>query len=176
MTNLHISALSTLLVWSLSSSGPVAAQNVKLAISPRESIGTASAGWACLPSGTLHIHDFVTDDAEMKRVLQEIWQEKYSDSDQSAASANILKKLSITLTSAHTKLCAKSYGVFGLGNRSSLSGRAEFTFSWSIEGQAETLQPRTATIYITRDKKTALPPAAIFREAVRAVVNEHLAR
>lgn len=132
---------------------------------PRDHAGQRRAGLMCFPNGALRIKDFVPAEGDFQlaadRALRDL-----------GASATPLRAAGVTFTlhlkAVKASLCARSWGVFGRGDRSSLSGTATVTFAWSL---ARPQHPREATadvlIDVARDQ--AATPVEILRRAVTRV-------
>lgn len=69
----------------------------------------------------------------------------------------------LELTAIDASLCARRYGAFGLGNRSLLSGRAEFRFEWAGLGD---LVARTEIVRVDVPKDKGRPPEDILAEGL----------
>lgn len=80
-------------------------------------------------------------------------------------------RIEVHLKSITSHLCASGWGVFGLGDKRSLSGEATFDFDWSLNG-ATTLRQGNSKVKILLSKKEATPSQFIFRESVSRLVRQ----
>jgi hypothetical protein len=123
--------------------------------------GVTKAGMLCLPSGRLHVGDFVASEREFSERARHAL-----DGEESIGAASrplSAPSLRIVLTGIEADMCARKYGIFGLGNRRALSGRVEFDFSWSILGDDAVKQEH---IVIDVAKSSAKPSDAILPDAL----------
>ena len=146
---------------------PILSQAAAASAAPRASIafplsdvvGPVRAGLLCLPNGNLHGRDFLRSDADLAVRLQEVM----AEGDQTDHGT-----LTVRLQSLSVSLCAKSWGVMGMGDRKALSGKADFAFAWST--QAEHSPDKVARVTIKLGKDQAMPPDDIMQEALRRLV------
>lgn len=132
---------------------------------PLESIvGPVRAGLMCLPNSKLRGRDFVRSQKDLTLLVQQVASEQEADGHR-------LNDVEINFKGLSVKLCAKSWGVFGTGDRQDLSGEANFVFDWS-GGSPPVTGPRTVRLEIKVGKGEAMPSNDIMREAV----NQLLAR
>lgn len=97
---------------------------VSIAVDQGATVGIRSTGLVCIPTSRLVLEDFVPDQEAFKeRVAKEL-------SLMNSADAVHTTIKSIRLVKIEAKLCAKRYGVFGTGDKRSLSGKAVFTFDY----------------------------------------------
>lgn len=82
------------------------------------------AGLACLPNGKLRLRDFAPSPLLARDMLAETL-------GKAEAEGRAASRLSVTLQGLEGKLCARDYGVFGRGDRQSLSGVVTFNFAWT---------------------------------------------
>lgn len=150
-------------------SSAFAATVAKVSMNASEKVGTQSAGWACLPSGTLHARDFASDD-DLVGWLEAADNGRAGDKPLT----DMYSELHVTLQSIKAKLCAKSYGMFGLGDKRSLSGTAEFGFDWTATTKIGTSKSGRVVITVSHDKKSAVPPPDYARDAVTQLAAQHL--
>ncbi|HET9628625.1 MAG TPA: hypothetical protein VFP14_03990 [Novosphingobium sp.] len=103
-----------------------AANNVALRFSPeaREDHVGKAAGLACLPNGKIYLRDFAPSPLLARDQLADAL-------DRMGAAP--LATVAVTLLSLEGKLCARDFGMFGRGDRQSLSGAVTFRFAWSLE-------------------------------------------
>lgn len=127
-------------------------------------VGPVRAGLMCLPNSTLRGRDFVRSQRDLTLLVQQVAYEQNADSHR-------LDGLKIGFKAMRVKLCAKSWGVFGTGDRQALSGDADFVFEWSVESHLS-MEPRTVRLQIKVGRDQAMPSNDIMREAL----NQLLAR
>lgn len=125
-------------------------------------VGGLQAGQLCFPKGSLRGTDFVADEDEFDFLVRQALDEQ-SGQDSAPLGTSAAPRIAVHLKSAAVKLCAKSWGMFGLGDTKSLSGTANFTFAWRKDGQG-TLA--TETIALEVNVKDRLTAPAILRRAV----------
>ncbi len=125
-------------------------------------VGPVRAGLLCLPNGNLHGRDFLRSDADLSVRLQDVM----AEGDQTD-----LGTLTIRLQALSAKLCAKSWGVMGIGDRKALSGKAEFAFAWSTD-PTQSSPDKVTRITVRLGKGQAMPPDEIMQEALRRLVVE----
>jgi len=70
-------------------------------------VGSKSAGWICIPSGKLHLEDFVDDRREFQSIVEDAIRRRSSFAKYD---------MKIELLSISSNLCARNYGMFGLGS------------------------------------------------------------
>ena len=106
--------------------------------------GIVSGGLACFPSGRLHISDFVRSEGEFRELVNEAFQ-----ADQNSPRGSIIDRtqVSISLKAVNAKLCARGYGVFGMGDRRSLSGNSKFVFDWTYRVSTDVTKTGTTEIH-----------------------------
>ncbi len=158
----------------LISSGAATAASVKSRnlVAGSEKVGGVSAGWACLPSGRLHARDFVDDDADMADIINSLMTEKAENRRMEAVEASAYSSLRIDLVQIKAKLCAKSYGVFGLGDKKSMSGKSQFTFNWEIvDGM---YHAGNTTIEVISDNNSPMTTRQIFRQSIKLLLDRHI--
>ncbi len=85
------------------------------------------------------------------------------------ADGHRLDGLKIGFKAMHVKLCAKSWGVFGTGDRQALSGDVDFVFEWS-GGPPLSMEPRTVRLKIKVGKDQAMPSNDIMREGLNQLL------
>lgn len=128
--------------------------------------GLMKAGKLCLPSGVLRVSDFVSSDRELRAITEQAIRENPNASKYSEQS-----NVEIKLTAIDASLCAKSYGMFGLGDRRSLSGRTTFKFLWRTAGAASGAW-NEKTVDLKFDGKNPRRLEDLVPEAVNAVVQD----
>lgn len=134
--------------------------------------GTMKAGTLCLPSGRLHVSDFIAGDDEFKSQVQRAL---------AAANSELLIErhlsggtLKIYLEGVEASLCARKYGMFGMGDRQSMSGGADFHFAWSVGRTGPVaVVTRAETIHLDVRKNEA-KPAALFLADALAVLTRRI--
>ena len=91
-------------------------------------VGRMSAGKLCLPSGVVRLSDFVANQRELKLVAQAAADEVISESPITGARSSL--RVAISIEAIDAKFCQRKYGAFGMGDRRSLTGHANFQFAW----------------------------------------------
>jgi hypothetical protein len=136
----------------------------QISLENNKTIGLKKAGFACVPSGWLHVHDFVGDDTALIDVFEKEFERQAVDKDS-------LKGLSINLQDAEVNLCNRGYGIWGTGDTKSLSGKAKFTFSSKRTLSDGNIRVGSQIVNIELDKKSALAPEQIFAAIVKKYVS-----
>lgn len=111
------------------------------------------AGLACFPNGKLRLRDFAVSPLVARDTLSAALGE---------GEGGHLSAVAVTLLGMEGKLCARDYGVFGRGDRQSLSGAVTFRFSWTRPDGAT----GAAAIRVESDRREAAPPADLFDRAL----------
>ena len=129
--------------------------DLQLRILPEANAAAVSraAGLLCLPNGSLHLNDFMPSAEAAHAVL-------------SAAlprgDAARQPELIVTLSGIGGKLCARDYGMFGMGKRQSFTGSVSFRFEWSARGQPR----RAAVVTVDVPRREPATATAIFTQAL----------
>lgn len=129
------------------------------------SVGVVSAGSVCFPAGKLVGSDFVDGKREFSDLLHVALADLES-TKRSRLPGTLKSKFMVNLTGIKTKLCARSYGIWGMGDRKSLSGDAQFTFEWKVQLGSGNIQSGMRIINLHLKKDEALKVKPIFRMAV----------
>lgn len=132
--------------------------------------GILSGGLVCIPSGRLHVSDFVRSEAEFRSLVDEALQ---ADQNLSQGVTLDRPRISITLKAVNAKLCARGYGVWGMGDRRSLSGKSKFLFDWTYQVSTEVTLTGTNEISVDLKKADAQPVGSILPIALR-LLTEHI--
>lgn len=103
-----------------------------------QSIGPLRAGQLCMPRGALRGTDLVRDDREFALLVRQTLDDRASRGLPSFGDG-AAPLIELHLHSANVKLCAKSWGMFGMGDTKSLSGDADFTFTWRLASGGRSL-------------------------------------
>lgn len=130
------------------------------------SIGPLRAGQLCLPKGSVRGTDLISDDHQFDLLVRQVLDERANGSQYLLGDGRA-PKVEVHLRSAAVKLCAKSWGMFGMGDTKSLSGKAAFTFTWKMDGQTALA---VETIALELNGKDRLTAPAILRRAVTALL------
>lgn len=141
--------------------------SAKLAIPLSASSGVLSAGTLCLPKGKSHVSDFVTSEVEFRRFAADAYLEVVQ-----GAAGDSAKNLEVKLTGIEAKLCAKGYGMFGLGDRRSHSGKANFTFETTLLRSDGNLLTSRKLILLKIDGKNPQPLSALLPQALKDLFSE----
>ncbi|MGH6785669.1 MAG: hypothetical protein ACREBO_02475 [Novosphingobium sp.] len=134
-----------------------------------KSAGISGAGLLCLPKGVLQIGDFVESNRDFQRRL-EIAIERRNGAVAFVPTAGLGSELTVRLVELESKLCAKSWGVFGLGNTKALSGKVRLVFAWTMHSGSPPISTDTEVIELHIGKKNAATPAALFDQALEVLV------
>ena len=145
--------------------GLVAAPVAAIPVPKGQSAGMLRAGLACLPSGRLTRGDFVADPTEMQQDLHDALA-ALDPARLAALPGGGKAALTIELREISTRLCNKSYGVFGRGDTRSLSGEARFLFGWKAASAPAGEPAGTVEIVLTPGKRDGATPRSLFREAL----------
>ncbi len=124
-------------------------------------VGPVRAGLMCLPNSSLRGRDFVRSQRDLALLMQQV-------ADERDVGGPAIDGLKVGFKAMRVKLCAKSWGVFGTGDRQDLSGEADFVFDWSAAGLLT--EPREVRVQIKVSKGEAMPPSDIMREALRQLL------
>ena len=125
---------------------------------PLESaVGPVRAGLLCLPKGSLRGRDFVRSERDLAKMVRQAASELDGH-------GQAFDGLQIHFQALRVKLCAKSWGVFGMGDTQALSGKADFVFAW--RGSDVPAATQVSRLQIDLDKDDAMPPDDIMQEAL----------
>lgn len=91
-------------------------------------VGRMSAGKLCLPSGVVRVSDIVANQRELKLVAQAAADEVITELPATAPRTSL--RVAISIEGIDAKFCQRKYGAFGMGDRRSLTGHANFEFAW----------------------------------------------
>lgn len=130
-----------------------------------KSVGPLQAGQFCLPKSSLRGSDFVSDEYQFDLLVRQTLDEQAMHNKGSLGSGST-PKIEVHLKSAAVKLCAKSWGMFGMGDTKSLSGKAAFTFTWKKDGQ-KALAVETIALEVNGKERLTAP--AILRRAINVL-------
>lgn len=122
-------------------------------------VGPVRAGKLCLPNGKLKGSDFLTSPRDLQLLIEEVLAARPTDE-------RVRPVSEVRLTALQVKLCARSWGAFGIGRRPNLAGESRFSFE--LVGPDGTMTPVPVTI--TLDGKSAMTPGQIVQEAVRRLL------
>lgn len=137
----------------------------------KNSVGIVGAGLACLPAAKLVGSDFVDDKGEFADLLRSALA-NLEVAKRSKLPGALNSRLQIGLTGMKTKLCARSYGIWGMGDRKSLSGNAQFTFEWKVRLESGNIQSGMRIVNLQLKKNEAMQPKPIFRMAIEQFVDQ----
>lgn len=136
-------------------------------------VGPLKAGQLCLPKGSVKGTDFISDQGQFALLVRQLL-----DAPNAMRSTSLgdgaAPRIDLHFTALAVKLCAKSWGAFGLGDTKSLSGKTEFTFSWRAVGSPAQSHPLTVALQpASKDRMTApsIMQAAV-EEALRRIGQE----
>lgn len=129
--------------------------------------GMLGSGMLCLPKGEARVSDFISSKSEFSRLVTDAIVE-YASVDGAAHLSNVRVKL----ISIESKLCNKSYGMFGLGDRRAHSGKVEFGFDLVVRRTNGTEIGVTKHIMLTIDKKSAQPIQAMLPLALKELFSQ----
>lgn len=129
------------------------------------SVGPLRAGQFCLPKGSITGADFISDTQQFDLLMRQTLDAQAPANKVSLGSGSA-PKIEVHLKSAAVKLCAKSWGMFGMGDTKSLSGKAAFTFTWKKDGQ-KALAVETIALEVNGKERLTAP--AILRRAVNVL-------
>lgn len=124
--------------------------------------GILKAGLLCIPKGRARVADFVPSEAAYRRIFEDA---AYDKGEASSLAANWP-----TLTRIDANLCAKGFGVFGMGDKRSMSGRVSFTFQFS-EGAGQVRAPSMKTVLVDRTAREAIPTEQYLPLAIKSLVD-----
>ena len=142
---------------------------------PDARAGVAKAGTLCLPSGRLHVSDFVAGDGDLTDRAQQALSTVRNERGLLAQppSGRMLK---IYLEGIDASLCARKYGMFGLGERRAMSGSMDFHFTWSVSRTGTVaVAPRAETIHLDVRKNEARAVEQFLSDALVALAREIVA-
>ena len=131
--------------------------------------GSMKAGKLCFPSGVLRVFDFVSSDRELREITEQAVRANLS-----ASEGSNLPNLELKLTAIDASLCAKNYGMFGLGDRRSFSGRTTIKFMWRMAGTGSGAW-NTKVVALKFGGKNPRRLEDLVPEAVNAVVQDAVA-
>lgn len=125
-------------------------------------VGPVRAGLLCLPRGKARGSDFLRSPEDLRLLLHQA-------ASQVPAPGGMPANLQIGFRALRVKLCARSWGAFGIGHSDALSGDAEFVFDWSV-GASSPSARQVARIRIEIGKDQAMSPDAILRTALDRLI------
>jgi hypothetical protein len=137
-----------------------------LNLKPTASAGVLRAGLLCLPSGTAQVADFVSSEIDFQRVLDNV-----ASALAASKSSRFSPIRSVRLTGLNAKLCARSYGVFGMGDKVSHSGTVQVTFEIETGGNGDRPTVDSRSIKLEIEKKDALPLRSILELALQELLD-----
>ncbi len=111
--------------------------------------------------------DLVSDESQFALLVRQVLDERAARGQGSLGDGSA-PKIELRLKSAAVKLCAKSWGMFGMGDTKSLSGDVQLSFAWKVDGQA---LPVVERIELHPQSTERLTAPAIMRRAVEAVID-----
>lgn len=132
-----------------------------------QSVGPLRAGQLCMPKGALRGTDLVRDDQEFALLVRQALDDLASRGASSLGDGTA-PRIDVHLKAVAVKLCARSWGMFGLGDTKSLSGDAEFTFSWRLTGTVGS--PNNEKIIVRPTSKGRMTGPMILRLALADVL------
>jgi hypothetical protein len=130
------------------------------------SVGPVRAGLLCMPNSKLHGRDFLRSQKDLALLIQRMLSERKADPFLAG-----INNFQINFQMLRVKLCARSWGVFGTGDTKALSGRAEFTFAWSIDRDAAA-KKTISRFTIELDKAHAVPADEIMDAALNRLLDQ----
>lgn len=134
-----------------------------------DAAGVVSAGLACFPSGRLRIADFVRSESAFRDAVRDAF-----SGDPNAPRLNGKATISVALKSIDARLCARGYGVFGMGDRRSMSGESKFAFDWTYQPNEGDLKMGSTQVIIKLKKSEAQPVDAILMLALARLKQQML--
>ena len=117
--------------------------NTSLVAKLGDHAGQRRAGLVCMPNGGFHIRDFISGESAFHELVDQVLNEAKTKAAPLLANRTVL---SISLISINSKLCARSWGVFGQGDRVSLTGTARMTFDWLVARSGSTRRENTEIV------------------------------
>ena len=127
-------------------------------------VGSRRAGNLCFPNGSLRVSDFVRSTTEFDEMAQSAFSRR--SSFQAGRALLNHGAIVITLKSMGARMCAKGYGLWGTGDRQSLSGNVSFQFGWSYTPTSSTPRTGSRTIEIKLSGKEARSTETILPQAL----------
>jgi hypothetical protein len=86
-------------------------------------VGSRAAGKLCLPNGKLRRRDFLYGEEDAQWTLDRMLAQR-------GVSEAKRGRIDVALTGIAVKLCARDWGVFGHGDRETLTGTVRTTWGW----------------------------------------------
>lgn len=129
-------------------------------------VGSVRAGTLCLPKGSMSRAEIYLDEREFSGMLADAIERQGLEGYSS--DLHVPKILKVELHNITVRLCAKNWGVFGLGDRESLSGNAQFYFAWQGTESAAEMEHSKVEINLTPHE--AMPIKAIAMLAVEKLL------
>ncbi|SEJ58995.1 hypothetical protein SAMN05518849_11127 [Sphingobium sp. AP50] len=117
-----------------------------------------------MPNGKLRGSDFLRSQDDLGLLVQRALSKREAD-----ATIRPADKIDVRFQKLRVKMCARSWGVLGVGDRKALSGSAEFTFGWST---ASGMEPRMSTVTVDLEKADAMPADDIMVEALNRLLDQ----
>lgn len=137
-----------------------------------KTVGPIRAGTLCLPKGSMRGADLVSDEGQFALLVRQVLDDRAARGQRSLGDGAV-PRIELRLKAAAVKLCAKSWGMFGMGDTKSLSGDVQISFAWKIDGLAALTAEQIVLKIQSRDRLTA---QAIMRRAVEAVLDRIAAK
>lgn len=126
-------------------------------------VGPLRAGQLCFPKGAAKGTDFVSDQGQFSLLVRDILDAHQASAMHTSRSEGA-PQIELHFTALAVKLCAKSWGAFGFGDTKTLTGKADFIFSWKPVGSIARTQPIAISLQLAgKDRMTA---PLIMRRAV----------
>jgi len=166
-----LAALTPALGCATEQSKPLEVASAKILIPRNQKVGSLKAGSLCFPRGSLKITDFVSGERDLINRMESILVD--DDGREFTHHYPIGAKIHLYLIGLDSHLCAKSWGVFGLGDTKSLSGNIRAEFYWKIEYGNSTYQ-REDVINLVVEKSDAATPNELFGRIVQVLSNRIL--
>lgn len=136
--------------------------------------GIAKAGTLCLPSGRLHVGDFVEDAEDFTSQVRAAF--NAANIEQPINQAVPSRMLKVSLEGIAASLCARKFGVFGRGDRQSMSGSADFHFTWSLSTPGSVAAAsRAETVHLDVRKNEAKPTEQLLADALTVLARRVVA-
>lgn len=150
-------------------SGSIADVLVRVDLPFDTRVGSLKAGKLCFPSSVLRVSDFVTSNRELRIIFEDALLSKARP-----VAGPGLKRVEFAIAGIDARLCAKNFGMLGLGDRQALTGRTTIELMWRTAGKDPSQWTRKA-VNLNFDGKNAVHLNEVVPRSVDAVILEFIA-
>ena len=133
-------------------------------------VGSRRAGLMCLPLGSIRWSDVATGTGmDQREAVQDVLEDEGVTVAPLAESAGSTLRIRGSVTTADFRLCARRWA---LGDAKALSGDAQLSMEWRIEGRADPSAKHLSAVSVHIDPKHAASTGAIYRLLLKAAAQD----